>query len=58
MINTGRADMLKVTVGGKEVAPLGDGKLPIVDVGVSAIALTSRNQTSPQSAPQTGNNVQ
>ncbi len=42
MIVTGRPDMLKITVGGKQVPPLGTGERTIADVGVSAKALTER----------------
>ncbi len=42
MILTGRPDGLKVTVGGREVAPLGTAERPIRDVGISAAALASR----------------
>lgn len=44
MINIGRADKLQVLVNGAAVAPLGDGKRPIKDVGVSAAALQARAQ--------------
>jgi len=42
MILTGRPDGLKVTVGGREVAPLGTAEKAIRDVGVSAAALAAR----------------
>lgn len=42
MILTGRPDGLKVTVGGREVAPLGTVEKSIKDVGVSAAALAAR----------------
>ncbi|NJM50678.1 MAG: DUF4115 domain-containing protein [Sphingomonadales bacterium] len=44
MIVTGRPDMLKITVGGTEIPPLGDGSQTIADVGVSAAALAARAQ--------------
>ncbi len=42
MILTGRPDGLKVTVGGREVAPLGTAEKSIMDVGISAAALAAR----------------
>jgi cytoskeleton protein RodZ len=42
MILTGRPDGLKVTVGGREVAPLGTAEKSIKDVGISAAALAAR----------------
>lgn len=42
MILTGRPDVLKVTVGGQAVAPLGTAEKSIKDVGVSAAALAAR----------------
>jgi cytoskeleton protein RodZ len=42
MILTGRPDGLKVTVGGREVAPLGTADKAIKDVGISAAALAAR----------------
>lgn len=41
-ILTGRPDALRVTVGGREVAPLGPPEKTIADVGVSAAALAAR----------------
>jgi cytoskeleton protein RodZ len=41
-ILTGRPDALKVTVGGREVAPLGPPEKTIKDVGISAVALAAR----------------
>jgi len=41
-ILTGRPDALKVTVDGREVAPLGPPEKTIADVGVSAAALAAR----------------
>ena len=41
-ILTGRPDALKVTVGGREVAPLGTAEKAIKDVGISASALAAR----------------
>jgi cytoskeleton protein RodZ len=42
MILTGRPDGLKVSVGGREVAPLGTAEKSIKDVGISAAALAAR----------------
>jgi cytoskeleton protein RodZ len=42
MIRTGRADQIKVTVGGAEVAPLGRAESTVKDVGVSAASLSAR----------------
>lgn len=42
-ILTGRPDALRVTIGGREVAPLGSPSQTIKDVGVSAAALTARS---------------
>lgn len=48
LINVGRPDQLRVTVGGVAVAPLGDGRVAIKDVGIGAAALAARGM--PQSA--------
>lgn len=52
-ILTGRPDGLKVTVGGREVAPLGTAEKAIKDVGISAAALAARPPapTIPANAP-------
>lgn len=51
-IVTGRADALKVTIDGREVAPLGGTKTTIRNVGISAAALNARAVTStPATAP-------
>ena len=42
MIRTGRADAIKVTIDGREVAPLGPPERTVRDVGVSAAALAAR----------------
>ena len=44
MINTGRAQAIDVTIGGKKVESLGPADLPILDVGVSAEKLLSRGK--------------
>jgi cytoskeleton protein RodZ len=43
MINVGRPDKLQVTLNGSAVPGLGDGRVAIKDIGVSAAALTSRS---------------
>jgi cytoskeleton protein RodZ len=50
-ILTGRPDALKVTVGGRAVAPLGTAEKAIKDVGISAAALAAR---APVSVPTNG----
>lgn len=51
MINVGRPDQLTITVDGREVPPLGDGKRAIKDVGISATALAARaNANAPVAA--------
>jgi transcriptional regulator with XRE-family HTH domain len=47
MINVGRPDKLQVLVNGSAVAPLGDGKVAIKDVGISAAALSARGAAAP-----------
>ena len=42
MINVGRPDQLEVTLNGSKVAPLGDGRRAIKDVGIGAAALSAR----------------
>jgi cytoskeletal protein RodZ len=56
MILTGRPDALQVTVGGQQVAPLGDGKRSISGVVLTAQALAARQappaaDTAPPGAP-------
>src|SRR3546814_11154552 len=41
-ILAGRPQALRVTIGGKEVAPLGPADRTITDVGISAAALNAR----------------
>lgn len=50
-IITGRPQALRVTVGGKDVAPLGGPDRTISDVGVSAAALNARPSPAPQPGP-------
>ena len=47
MINIGRPDKLQVTLNGSLVAPLGDGKVAIKDVPISATALQARASGAP-----------
>jgi cytoskeleton protein RodZ len=56
MIVTGLPQMLKVTIGGTEVPPLGTGERSISDVGVSAAALLARKPepAAPAAANATG----
>ncbi|WP_176484745.1 helix-turn-helix domain-containing protein [Sphingomonas ginsenosidimutans] len=53
MINVGRPDQLAITVDGREVPALGDGKRAIKDVGISAAALAARGggAATPAAAP-------
>lgn len=51
MIRTGRADLISVTVDGKEVAPLGPPERTVKNVGVSAASLSAR---VPEPAPAAG----
>jgi cytoskeleton protein RodZ len=48
MIRTRLPHLIKITVGGKEVAPLGTAEKLIKDVGLSAAALAARPAISPQ----------
>lgn len=50
MINVGRPDKLQVTVGGTQVAPLGDGKVAIKDVPIDAATLGARGAAQPNPA--------
>ena len=47
MINVGRADQVQVAVNGSAVAPLGDGRLAITGVPISAAALLARGSAAP-----------
>jgi len=51
MINIGRPDQIQVTVNGSAVAPLGDGKVALQDVPISAAALQARGSGQPAGAP-------
>ncbi len=53
MIRTGRADLLGVTIDGKEVAALGPAERTIKDVEVSAVALTARPPAPSATTAQT-----
>lgn len=50
-ILTGRPDALRVTVGGREVAPLGPPQATIRDVAISAAALAARAAPAPAANP-------
>ncbi len=49
MLNIGRPDQLSITVDGRALPPLGDGKRAMKDVGVSAPALATRFSATPAS---------
>ncbi len=51
VIKTGRADVIKVTVDGREVAALGPPERTISDVGISAAALAARPPVATPPAP-------
>lgn len=52
LINVGRADKLQVLVNGSAVPPLGDGRVAIKDVPISAAALQARGSAAaPTPAP-------
>jgi cytoskeletal protein RodZ len=51
MIRTGRADALKVTINGKEVAPIGPAERTVRDVVLTAAALTARPVSAPIASP-------
>ena len=51
LINVGRPDQLKITVGGTAVAPLGDGKLAIKDVAIDAASLAARGAPTATPTP-------
>lgn len=51
MIRTGRADVLKVTIDGREVAPLGPPERTLRDVGLSAAALAARPPATLTTSP-------
>lgn len=53
MINVGRPDKLRVTVGGQPIAPLGDGKRAIKDVKVDPAALIARGKPATESGAAT-----
>ncbi len=54
MIRTGQPQLIKVTIGGREVAQLGEPARLIKDVGISAAALTARvAPPAPAAAPAT-----
>lgn len=47
MLNIGRPDQLAITVDGRALPPLGDGKRAMKDVGISAPALAARFSGAP-----------
>ena len=51
LINVGRPDQLTITVGGRAVPPLGDGRRAIKDVAIDAAALAARANGQPAAAP-------
>ncbi len=52
LINVGRPDKLQITVNGSAVAALGDGKVALKDVPISAAALLARPAArAPESSP-------
>jgi cytoskeleton protein RodZ len=52
MIRTGRADQIRVTVGGREVAQLGAAETTVKNVGISSVALAARTtQAAPGVVP-------
>lgn len=51
MINVGRPDKIQVTLNGSLVPALGDGRVAIKDVGISAAALAARASGTPQPVP-------
>ena len=54
MINVGRPDKLRITVGARAVPPLGDGSRPLKDVRISAAALSgSATSAAPAPTPAT-----
>ncbi len=58
MIRTGRADLLSVTVAGKEVPALGPAERTIKDVGISAEALAARAPAPTATTPTAAAAVQ
>jgi hypothetical protein len=51
LINVGRPDQLTITVAGRAVPPLGDGRRAIKDVAIDAAALAARANGQPAAAP-------
>lgn len=59
MINIGRPDKLQILLNGSQLPPLGDGRVAIKDVGISAAVLNARVNgvsvpTPPVAPPQSG----
>lgn len=55
MINVGRPDKLALTINGSNVPALGNGRVAIKDVPISATALLARGSATPTPAPAPGN---
>lgn len=53
-INVGRPDKLRITVGNRVIAPLGDGSRPLKDIRISADALAGRATATPAPAASAG----
>ncbi|WP_152414591.1 RodZ domain-containing protein [Blastomonas sp. AAP53] len=54
---TGRPDAFEITVGGRNVPPLGTAEVAVKDVPVTATALMDRPPVAAQSAAETGDRV-
>ena len=54
MINVGRPDQLRVTINGRPVPPLGDGRRAIKDVAVDADSLAARLSGTPAAGASSG----
>jgi transcriptional regulator with XRE-family HTH domain len=54
MINVGRPDQLRVTIDGRPVPPLGDGRRAIKDVAVDAASLAARLSGTPAAGASSG----
>ena len=53
-LNTGRPNLLKITIDGRTVPPLSEEMVPVGDAPVSATALLARTTTAPTTGPATG----
>ncbi|WP_298808142.1 helix-turn-helix domain-containing protein [uncultured Sphingomonas sp.] len=55
MINVGRPDKLRITLGDRAITPLGDGSRPLKDIRISASALAARvSGAAPLAEPTPG----